>query len=92
MPRWLERVENRFGDWSFTDLRLDYRVCAYNHGAHGGVHVHHPIHGDPVGTVPLEDPWEAERVVRRYAVGGDAFTLDAFVEVIERWRSGSSGD
>lgn len=92
MPRWLERVENRVGEWSVTDLRLDYRVCAYNREAHGGVHVHHPIHGEPVGTVPLRDPWAAERVVRAFAAGHDAFALDAFAEVIEEWRSGSSGD
>lgn len=89
MPRWLKRQWNDHGEWSIADLRMGYRICAYNHGIHEGVHLHDLATGAVLQDVPVATLAEAEAVVRRYHAEHDRFDPDAFREVVRRWRSES---
>lgn len=72
---------------------VEYRICRYNPEAHDGVHVHAPADGEAVASVPsgaVSTPRAAERLVRWYARDHAVFDVEDFLEVVNRWRSGSS--
>lgn len=64
-------------------MRLDYRVCAYNHTSHGGVHVHVPYDGPVVATVSIRDLAEAILAVRGYMDHHDTFDIEVFRKEVE---------
>lgn len=76
---------NDHGEWSVSDPIRRYRLCAYNHGPHGGVHVHHRGVTSPVEDVPSKSV--ALRIVTSYPY--ETFELDAFKEHVRTWRSSS---
>lgn len=88
LPAWLVRHANEHGEWCITDLRRTTRVCAYNHEAHGGTHVH--ARGRRTIPVDIATAEEAERIVRAYAADHDAYEPGAFRKEVERWRSAST--
>lgn len=89
MSRWLRVQANPHGEWSVTDLRRAYRICAYNHGTHGGVHIHVPEGGPIRMSIAIDSPREAMDVVVRYAEHHDEFDAEAFRKEVKRWKSES---
>lgn len=92
VKRRLRRQENARGEWSVVDLVRGYRICRYNHEAHGGTHVHFPEHGPSSDIIELEDAHAAEMVMRRYHEEHQEFDLKKLQGVIEQWRSASAAD
>lgn len=72
-----------------TDLVRDYRVCHFNHQAHGGPHLHAPIGARASLPLPLRSCAEAEALVRAYAARHPSFSARTFQEQAKAWRSAS---
>lgn len=86
MVWWLQRRENARGEWTVVDLRLGYRVCAYNHRLHGGTHVHSDLSEGEVFPVEIPDRRQAEALMLHYGLVTNRFDRRRFEEVLGTWR------
>lgn len=86
-PSWLRLGGNDRGEWSVADLWRDYRVCTYNHAAHGGAHIHHPLDA-PAEPLPVAlTRRQATAAVVAYAGKFEYFDALMFLDEVKRWRS-----
>lgn len=92
MPRWLERRENDHGEWSVTDTRRLYLICAYDHARHRGAHLHHPAQSKAGVGLEIRNLAEAVDLAKRYAKEHDVFDIAAFRREYVRWRSLSKNE
>lgn len=89
MERWLRIADNGHGEWSVLDLDRGYRICSFNHLAHGGPHLHY---GVAVWPLQILDLRHAVQLARAYASHHEGFEWKRFKEVHDEWRSGPSTD
>lgn len=87
MSRRFRRKDTGHGKWSVLDTVLGYRICSHNRHAHGGVHVHYPLHGPVVGILPSLSLGRAEALVRRCARRHAAFDMTTLRREVRLWSS-----
>jgi hypothetical protein len=92
VPKWLKVNENPGQEWCVTDLKRDYRICNFNHQAHGGPHLHFPIDSRASEAVPVRTAIEAEAFARIFAAAHTSFSFQAYQEQVRTWKSASRND
>lgn len=92
MPKWLKVNENPGEEWCVTDLKRDFRICNYNHQAHGGPHLHAPIGARASEAVPVRTASDAEAFARAFAAAHKEFSLKAYRGQVKKWKSALKSD
>lgn len=69
------------------DSFFDYRICHYNHGRHGGTHLHRPARGPASLAVDIQTCEEAVAIMQQYHDRHTTFSHENMKEEIEAWKS-----
>ncbi|MHB8586706.1 MAG: hypothetical protein ACYDDF_12845 [Thermoplasmatota archaeon] len=85
--RWLRMQENEVGEWSILDARRGYRICAYNHGKHGGPHIHFPPDAPAIARVEIGSMADARRIMLAFAATHATFDLARIKQEVNTWKS-----